>query len=918
MKENETHDLKKFESRARLPYILRWAAAGAIVVAVLTVAIGFYIASFRKEFRMKSLPTTLSKNVIAVVEGYDRRESESSVLKYAIRADKATTFEDQHQQLQNVFLEVFSNGAGSSSDKLRADKAIYIPDKKDKKRFRIFFAGNVEIDTRDHLHVETDQLAYTKATETAEAEEKVTFSRENLSGSAVGAVVKIGDKTLELLNDVVIFSGPGGAGDEFSTPDIKRAELSAGTAFVDQTTETVDLTKEVRVKVWPAGGDTDVAKPTTFSGDRAKAYLEKKRIRRIELSGSARAIQDKGSKGAFSEASAREMTAYLDNGVERIDMTGGAEIRNTEAGGRVTAISGSAADYATKGEVFSVDGNARIESVSGTEKTIIKARNVVYKQASREAFLTGDASVTQGSESVRGDRIDAKLFPDRSLKTADIKGNAAVIQETAERRTRLYAPEIRSIFGKTGHISKAVALGGTQVSIEPRIRSDYSEYRLTTKAPVSVGFRSDGKPANANSDGRTTIRLISSASGPDASDKTLSADSIESTFRPGTDELESAVASGDAQLLIEPKQASKGSYQTDIRAPRFVCDFFGGNNAKSCVGTGGSTAKRRPVWSAAEPIQTLKAATFTAKFDAKTQNISALEASGDARFTEGKRNGIAGTIVYTEADRTVRLRGGEPVIWDESGRVRAQKIDWDVKNDRSAMAGSVRATYYSQKQSAGAAPFAKVNSPVFVTSASAEFDHKGESAVFTGDARAWQEKNYVRADRMLIEQGSGRFYAEGNVKTLLYDATRTSGGKRTSVPVYAEAGSMLYLRGDNMLRYDKNVDIRQGTDRIRAGSAAVNLDKSNEVTNTVAEKNVIITQPGRKATGSYARYDAVNDRIVLRGDPATVLDEERGSSSGREVIVDLKNNRVTGEGKDSPNDTGRIRSVYKLKDGDLN
>ena len=96
------------------------------------------------------------------------------------------------------------------------------------------------------------------------------------------------------------------------------------------------------------------------------------------------------------------------------------------------------------------------------------------------------------------------------------------------------------------------------------------------------------------------------------------------------------------------------------------------------------------------------------------------------------------------------------------------------------------------------------------------------------------------------------------------------------------------------------------------------LTGSNDLSQTIVERNVVITQPGRKATGDYAKYDAGEELIVLRGRPASVRDEERGSSEGSEVVVNLKDNSVIGTGKSGDKGTGRIRSVYKLKDTKLN
>jgi lipopolysaccharide export system protein LptA len=82
---------------------------------------------------------------------------------------------------------------------------------------------------------------------------------------------------------------------------------------------------------------------------------------------------------------------------------------------------------------------------------------------------------------------------------------------------------------------------------------------------------------------------------------------------------------------------------------------------------------------------------------------------------------------------------------------------------------------------------------------------------------------------------------------------------------------------------------------------------------TVAETNVVVTSPKRKAVGDFAQYTAAEESIVLRGNPAQIEDAEHGSTQGAQVTMFLRENRVVGESKTPQNNSGRIRSVYKVK-----
>lgn len=94
--------------------------------------------------------------------------------------------------------------------------------------------------------------------------------------------------------------------------------------------------------------------------------------------------------------------------------------------------------------------------------------------------------------------------------------------------------------------------------------------------------------------------------------------------------------------------------------------------------------------------------------------------------------------------------------------------------------------------------------------------------------------------------------------------------------------------------------------------AEVYLNAANEVNKSILQNAVVITQPGRKATGDWAQYTAADEVFILRGNPAYVEDAERGNSSGKQVAVYLRENRIEGQGGTKANSPGRVRSSHKI------
>ncbi len=910
-KEEKNKKLRKLHFQAKLPKYFRVGALVGLAATVLVILIAFVFTD-RTEFRMKSLPANLSKDVIAEINQFERRETDDQGNpKYFIRADKATTFSDNHQEMENIFLQVFDE-TGEKSDVITAEKAIYIP--KENKNFDAFFAGNVNIETRDALKVKTDQLAYKKETEIAEAEEYIEFERENVSGHSTGAIVHVKEKRIELLKDVEISSFDFGSNGEFANKDIKSATLKANYAMFDQGAGKIELKENVFIDVIPSGLNKEFSQPTEISSSNATAFFTGKEIKQIELNGNVKVIQ-KPVNNKYTNTRANRAKVKIEKELKSLELFENVEIETTVNNSKPTKINTQYALYQKDAERFEMKNGVHILTSQNGDAADIKANDAVYEQTNGKIFLIGNAEIWQKENFIKGDQLNADLYPGKQLKFAVAKGNTYLKQVTEDRRTEIFAPELNTAFNENQKIQNANALGASNVTVIPANANEYTKLTLSAPNAIRLNFHNEGLLREMQTEGRTTINLNAPNNKPDAANKRLTADSVKTILQADGKNLAHAEAVGNGELFIEPLRASAENYKTTINAPRFNCDFFPtGNNAKNCTAATKTKTLRVPTVAANNRgTQTLLADTLKAVFNPNSQDIESLTADGNAKFTELDRNAISSQIIYTAGDQRVKLAGGEPTVWDSRARAKANNVEWDTKNNKSYLTGGVSTTYYNQKTTGGATPFMATNSPVYLTADNAEFNHAQETALYFGNARAWQENNYIRADKLLLQQKQGQLFGEGNVQSSVYDVKRKVDGKEVNVPVSAAAQKISYNRDNRVLRYEGSVDIRQGTDRITSEIATISMDKNNELERSVVENSVVLTQPNRKATGDWAQYTAAKEEFILRGNPARIDDAEQGSSAGAQVTVYMKENRVIGESKTEQTNTGRIRSVYKIK-----
>lgn len=893
MRDGNAQNLRSLHIRAELPRYIRAGAVIVLAVTIAVIAIGYFMARSEPEFRMKGFPTELSKEVVASVNGYERKEVVNNVVKYYIKADRAVTFSDDHQEMDNVFLQVFAPD-GEASDTITAKKAIYLPT--ENQNFKVYVSGDVNIVTRDSLSVKTTELVYDKSDESATIEDKLDFQRQNVSGNAVGAVVMVAKKTLEIRRDVKIET----KADPSAPSDFTTANIESGKAFYEQAENKIRLEDGLRVKI--RGGGESPKRITDVRALKATVYLAETPAEGVTQPGTA-----PGQETALIETP---------GDFKRIELFEQIEIETRETPEQTpTRIWAGYANYEKDADRFDLKNSSRIVTVEDETQTDISAMDMVYERTKGKVFLNVNSEISQGSDLVKGDQINADLYPTRRLKSAVVTGNGYLRQLTPERQTEISGPTLFATFAEDQKLTRAESTGASTVIMIPSNTGEYSRASVSVQNSIGVDFKTAGRIEKIQTQGRTTLNLDAPPNTPDAANRRLTADTVRTYFDNEGRFLRRAEAVGNAELVADPVTAGPEHYKTTVNAPRFDCVFYEtGNNARECIAASKTkTVRVRTVAREGRGNQIITADKLTAGFNERTRDVETLNAAGSAKFTELDRNSVANEFTFTAADSVVRLRGGEPTAWDSAARIRAREIDWDTRNQKSDYRGGVSTTYYSQQKTGGAAPFGTTEKPVYLTSNTATVDHRTETGTFEGNARAWQENNYVRAEKIVIEQSKGLFSAEGSVQSMLYNARRREKDRDVQVPVYASSGRMNYNREANTLRYEGDVDIRQENDRITGGIANIYLDNSGEVSRTDVEKSVVITQPNRIARGDSAQYFAADERMVLKGNPAKVDDATQGSSQGGEITMFLRENRVIGEGKSNKNPAGRVRSVYKVK-----
>jgi lipopolysaccharide export system protein LptA len=708
--------------------------------------------------------------------------------------------------------------------------------------------------------------------------------------------------------------------------------------------------EDVRMELHPETGE----KPDTISARRTIVFDDN---RRVSFAGNVE-IETRDSLRAKTEA----IEYNINEEVGRTDVAISFERENVRGRADGATVDAKNKKLELRGGVeITVEPDAQASnnpahsalpvSPSRGVPVTVRSAQAHFDQNSLQLSFSGGATAEQGTDVMSGETLAATLSERKRVRHVAARNRAYLRSSTQGRAAEVHAAEMDFDFDAEQKLKAARALRDVRANT---IDSD-ADVVLQTPGELFVDFVAQGdrsilKEMRAGSRPVVTLSAPKSKAGdPKAANKRLTADSVRLFWRTTGRDLERAEAEGNAELFVEPVQAVPEADRKTLLAPRFNCEFYEeGNLAREFVASGGTKAVVDPVQpSERRATRTLTSQTMTARFVRETQDVERLDAAGDARFqelertltsqkmaavfnaqalarvdatgaakfNERDRNGQAATVTYTTGDQVVRLRGGEPVVWDARARLKATEIDSDTFNKISYGRGRATTTYYSQEQTGGATPFGKLKSPVFIVAAEAEFQHETGLGIYTGNARAWQDDNFVKADKIILRREQRRMEGEGNVQSALYQARRKdSSGARAVVPVFASSRRMFYADAERLLHYEGAVDIKQGTERINSEVADVYLrGDAYEVERTIAQRAVVVTQPGKRGTGERGEYTAADETVVLTGNPARVEDSQQGTSESRRLTVYLRENRVVSDGGQSKQNTGRVHSTHKIR-----
>jgi lipopolysaccharide export system protein LptA len=436
-----------------------------------------------------------------------------------------------------------------------------------------------------------------------------------------------------------------------------------------------------------------------------------------------------------------------------------------------------------------------------------------------------------------------------------------------------------------------------------------------------------------NSHGGALLASPSSAkSGAQSQDVEMTAPAMDFTVKDGH-LLERAETSGPPQIVITQPEANQ---KTVVTAVRFTAKFTEKNRLATLHGepdakiVSGLLDPNKSDLSKSDPNESDSTKSDSTKSDATNSHLSKSDAnktdanktgaraptdrvstskmldvvflpaggissitqSGGLAYVDGAQKAWAQRGEYTASDEMLVLTGSPRVV-DTGMTTTAQTIRMNRATGDALAEGEVKSTYSDLKPQPDGALLAS-SDPIHVTSRSMTA-HRASSlssaiAVYSGDARLWQDANVVEAPTLQFDRNQRSLVAQANsaqlVSTVLVQVDKT--GKATPVHVtsarldYADAERKVFLDGGvTAIATDATLRAQQMTVFLVPRSESQtgkNPAMPGQIDHIVAEQNVVLTQPARRAIGDRLVYTAADDKYVLTGGAS--VGSAEGSAGG--------------------------------------
>jgi len=569
--------------------------------------------------------------------------------------------------------------------------------------------------------------------------------------------------------------------------------------------------------------------------------------------------------------------------------------------------------------VFYLGADNSVQRVVATGNVTNETRPVRAKEPAEEVSETRS----------RADQAEFLLAEKQNLlRLAILTGNVHV-EQTGPQPMQGDAGRVILDFAGRNQLQKVHAVDGARLTEraegtkKPGSSSPSQDFELT--APVIDFTVAKGHLDRAETSGAAQI-VISPARQASSAD----AASSSAGLVPGAPAQRTVVTAGKFEAKFAADEAAVGTGRTHLTTIHGAPDARIANSA------------------AGQPDRVSTSESVEATFFPQG-GIDAIIQQGNVAYDDGQTpdkriEAWASSARYTPADQMLVLTGN-PRVMNGAMVTTAKTIRMNRATGDALAEGEVKSTYSDLKEQPDGALLASA-SPIHVTAQRMTAHSTPGLALYSGKARLWQDANVIEAPNIEFERDRRFVTARGTaaepVQTILVQAeknkvrtdkagTENPASEKTqprnfgktvapeTSPVAITANLLTYADSERRAHYETGV-LAKGADFSASArtmdvyllpraqissqtqshqSLAGTFAGPGQLDRMVANGDVVIHQPNRRAEGQKLVYTAADDKFVLTGGPPCIFDAEQGKITGDSLTFFRRDDRVLVEGEAS-------------------
>ena len=357
----------------------------------------------------------------------------------------------------------------------------------------------------------------------------------------------------------------------------------------------------------------------------------------------------------------------------------------------------------------------------------------------------------------------------------------------------------------------------------------------------------------------------------------LRSDAIEMKMRPGGRDLQTVMTHAPGTLEFLPNAPAQhhrivtASSMQVAYADKNRIENFHAADAKTTTDPNADEKKKN------RAASTTSSKDLVAKFDPKTNRMSAMEQTGDFVYAEGDRHAKAGKATMDQAQNVILLDGGAR-MWDASGSTSAGRIRMDQKTGDFTADDNVESSRLPDQNAGKQGQMLSGDEPLQAQARHMVSTDRNTVIHYEGKVTMWQGANKITAEKVDLDRKKKTLIADDNVVSDLWEEPKAKpdgkGAPKPALLTVVKARHLTYSDADRQAVYSGGVNLdRPGmqvkSSELRAFLAESGSDSRLEKAFAEGSVQIVHTNTAHEVvtgTADHGEYYCDEDKVVLKSD----------------------------------------------------